>query len=406
MTTLHHDRYTPKNRDMWQGLKAIESTPCNFIAENSTVVALLLTNMNSVFRFRIQQKQRESHEMLISRGELFFACDEQMISYAAMRTSPEHQSSPCHSHTNSKKRKRQKNYHSPDSSHSGATVVNGLSDSSTMSSTQLVVSASESDDSDFEDALGITKSGTVRKAVCNTYDASGDSGALATNIGDGTEGDRKYDLLHLMFAQSKVLQQQKVPLSQSIVVLRMSCIQRMQVLLHHSKMGADDMSFSDNIVQESSVIQAILLLDWIIANDLKYFISMKPDVLSAICIILSSAHLQTELLEQLYRIAAFAIYHSEKSSFRQHLAAHVQQIEQSVLRRYNKIVFTDFIGQYYSHDDRAMQRIVHFFYVYMATNSATWLLNTYDTFVEIALQESSDIQIHMDLLDDYLQICV
>jgi hypothetical protein len=242
--------------------------------------------------------------------------------------------------------------------------------------------------------------------VCIACDAGGNNGAFVTNIDDATEYDRKYDLLHLMFAQSKIVQRQKVPLSESIVVLRMSCIQRMQVLLHHSKMGADGMGFSDNVIQESSVIQAILLLDWIIANDPKYFISLKPDLLSGICIILSSAHLQPELLEQVYGIAAFAIYHSNKFSLRQHLAAHVKQIEQSVLRRYNKIVFTDFIGQYYGHDDRAMQRIVHFFYIYMATNTATWLLNTYETFVEIALQESSDIQIHIDLLDDYLQICV
>jgi len=169
--------------------------------------------------------------------------------------------------------------------------VSGFSGSSSkqdMPSTQAVGSASESDYSDIEDAPCITESDCVAESdtsaegVCITYDAGGNTSALATNIEDATEYDSKYALLHLMFAQSKVLQQQKVPLPQSIVVLRMSCIQRMQVLLHQSKMGADGMSFSDNVVQESSVIQAILLLDWIITNDSKYFMSIKPDVLSAI----------------------------------------------------------------------------------------------------------------------------
>jgi len=353
--------------------------------------------------------------MLISQGELFLTRDEQMLPCSGTHSSPEHETSPCHSRSNFNKHKRQKHCQSPDSSHSGVTVVNGFSGINSiqdMAPMQPGDLNSESCDSNIEDVLYVTESATVAEPgamstnVRVACDADGDNGAFVTKIDHASEYDSKYDLLHLMFAQSKVVQQQKVPLSQSIVVLRMSCIQRMQVLLHHSKMGADGMGFSDNVIQESSVIQAILLLDWIIANDPKYFISMKPDLLSGICIILSSAHLQPELLEQVYGIAAFAIYHSNKFSLRQHLAAHVKQIEQSVLRRYNKIVFTDFIGQYYGHDDRAMQRIVHFFYIYMATNTATWLLNTYETFVEIALQESSDIQIHIDLLDDYLQICV
>jgi uncharacterized protein HemX len=53
-----------------------------------------------------------------------------------------------------------------------------------------------------------------------------------------------------------------------------------------------------------------------------------------------------------------------------------------------------------------MGQMVHGLYLYMTQTRSTWLLNTYETFVEVALKQTSDVQTHIEIMDDYLVVCV
>jgi len=64
----------------------------------------------------------------------------------------------------------------------------------------------------------------------------------------------------------------------------MACIRGMQQILQYSKTAMDGLRMSDNLVQESTVVPSIFLLDWIIANEFQYFMRMKTEALSAVCL--------------------------------------------------------------------------------------------------------------------------
>ena len=226
-----------------------------------------------------------------------------------------------------------------------------------------------------------------------------------SNLCESTPHISKNDQLRTMFALSKAADLQKQVLPESVLMHRMVCIQSMQHILHYSKTEVDGLRMSDNLVLESTVAQSIFLLDWIIANEFNYFVRMKTETLSAMCLILNSGHLEQVLLQELYRIASFAVYASEKPCYQRRLKVQVERIQEQVSRRHTRIVFADFIRHYFGHDCGAMQRTTHFFYVFITEDPSTWELNTYETFVEIALKECNDVQTNIDILDDYLLIC-
>jgi hypothetical protein len=210
----------------------------------------------------------------------------------------------------------------------------------------------------------------------------------------------RQDVLRWMFAQSTTIELHRQPLSPSIVTLRMACVRKMQQILHFSQMNGE------TVVHEATVIQAILLLDWIIEHEFVAFMHMKPEVLSGVCIILSVDDATDAEMEALFRLVAFTSYTSENDAFLQSIVRIVNRMEAQVMQRYTKLVFTDFIKQYFAHDECTMQRLVHFFYCFTTQDCETWLLNIYKSFVEITLKESTDMRIHVEILDDYLRICV
>jgi len=212
----------------------------------------------------------------------------------------------------------------------------------------------------------------------------------------------KHELLRNMFARSKADQLKKVPLSASVLDVRQSCVYNMQKILHFANMSCT------GIVHESTVIQSILLLDWIIANEYTYFTRMEHDVLSGVCVILNCEHSLAAPIQQqeLFRIVSKVVYGNDNPSTQQRLAVQVAFIEQQVASQYRQIFFRDYIAQYVGHDPCAMSQMVHGLYLYMTQNRGTWLLNTYETFVEVALKQTRDVQTHIDIMDDYLVICV
>jgi hypothetical protein len=212
----------------------------------------------------------------------------------------------------------------------------------------------------------------------------------------------KHELLRTMFAVSKVAQLKKEPLSASVLDVRQSCVHTMQRILHFAFMSRTE------IMQESAVIQSILLLDWIIANEHTYFMHMKHDVLSGVCVLLNCDHMLAAPNErqELFRIVSEVVYGNDELPAQRRLAVQVARIEQQVLSRYRQIFFTDYIEQYVRHDPCAMGQMVHGLYLYMTQTRSTWLLNTYETFVEVALKQTSDVQTHIEIMDDYLVVCV
>jgi len=211
--------------------------------------------------------------------------------------------------------------------------------------------------------------------------------------------DRQH-LLRWMFAQSTAIELQRQPLSSGLVTLRMACVRKMQQILHFSQMNGE------TVVHEATVIQAIMLLDWVIEHEFIVFMEMKPEVLSGVCMILSVDNATAAEMDALFRLVAFTSYISESDTSLENIVRKVNTMEAKVVERYTKLVFTDFIKQYFAHDECTMQRLVHFFYRFTTQDCDTWLLNIYKSFVEISLKESTDMLIHVEILDDYLIICV
>ena len=212
----------------------------------------------------------------------------------------------------------------------------------------------------------------------------------------------KQELLRHMFAISQTAQLKKEPLSASVHNVRQSCVHTMQRILDFATMRGTE------IVQESTVIQSILLLDWIIANERTYFTQMKHDVLSGVCVLLNSNHLMAAPMQQkeLFGIVSLVVYGNDEPCAQRILAVQVARIEEQVHTRYRQIFFTDYIEQYVGHDPCAMSQMVHALYLHMTQNSGMWLLDTYETFVEVALKHTNNVQTHMDIMDDYLVVCV
>lgn len=105
-----------------------------------------------------------------------------------------------------------------------------------------------------------------------------------TKLHNRTPHMSKNDQLRTMFALSKAADLQKPVLSESVLLHRMACIRGMQQILQYSKTAMDGLRMSDNLVQESTVVPSIFLLDWIIANEFQYFMRMKTEALSAVCL--------------------------------------------------------------------------------------------------------------------------
>jgi hypothetical protein len=209
----------------------------------------------------------------------------------------------------------------------------------------------------------------------------------------------KYEVLRNMYQLSLCVQMQRAPLTHGVSVVRMCCVNKMRQMMHFLQMGGE------SSVHESTVIQGILLLDWIIANEFTYFMRMKPEVLSGVCLILNADVADEREMGALLRLVAFASYGSAKIMYMDHVGNEVAKIDEQVQRRHEKIVFHDFVSQYFSNDVETTCRLEHFFFLYMTQKSGTWSLNIYETFVEIALKESTNMQAHVEILDDYLYIC-
>ena len=91
-------------------------------------------------------------------------------------------------------------------------------------------------------------------------------------------------ILARMYTQSTSVLRQRVELCESAIAKRRECIDKMQTInhMHNLRCGRSVVS-----VQESTVMQGILLLDWMIDNEFTYFMEMDVDLLSGVCIILS-----------------------------------------------------------------------------------------------------------------------
>jgi len=223
--------------------------------------------------------------------------------------------------------------------------------------------------------------------------------------GDDNETQRgkslgdKLTVLRCMYNSCKHVHEQRQSLSPYVLDLRMACIYKMEQIMHYSKMSGNQ------ALQELTVIQSIFCLDWIIANEFQYFMRMKTDVLSGVCLILNAEPTDEEEMESLYGIVAANSYTDDNPSYQQGITAEVLKIQGEVARRQGRIVFTDFMEQYFAEDKATMSHLVHFLYIFMTTNVATWFINIYDTFVEVALKASFDLPTRVELFNDYLLVC-
>jgi len=204
-------------------------------------------------------------------------------------------------------------------------------------------------------------------------------------------------VLRWMFEHSICIQLHRTPLLPSIVTLRMACVRKMEQILHFSQINGE------TVVREATVIQAVMFLDWVIEHELKWFMKMKPEVLGGVCIILSVENATQPDMQVLFRLVTFTSYMTESEI--EIIVSEVNDMRTQVGQRYTRLVFTDFIGQYFAHDKCTMERLVHYFYKFITQKCDTWLLNIYKSFVEITLEESTDMDVHVEILDDYVNIC-
>ena len=218
---------------------------------------------------------------------------------------------------------------------------------------------------------------------------------------DGQKLFEKYNLLSWMFAESTRVHRDRQALAPPAMALRMSCICQMQIVLYFAQMS------EETIVDEDTIVQSILLLDWIIQNEMDYFMRTEPEVLGCVCVILCVGEPDAAETDTLHSLVAFTSGDGgEKEAYLQRIVDEVETIEAEVSSRYPKLVFADFIEQYFEQDEGVLLRLQHFFYKFMTESCASWGLNIYETFVEIALKESANAHINVKILDDYLMICL
>jgi len=249
----------------------------------------------------------------------------------------------------------------------------------------------------------------VSSDVCWTTSENIQVDSVDRGIMSGGEGgavlDRdklfeKYNLLRWMFAESTRVLKCREELSPAAMALRTSCICQMQLVLHFSQMN------EETIVDEDTIIQSILLLDWIIQNEMDYFMRTEPEVLGCVCVILCVEEPEAAETEMLHSLVAFTSDGSAETEYLRCILFEVETIAAEVSSRYAKIVFADFTEQYFEQDERVLLRLQHFFYRFMTESCASWGLHIYETFVEIALKESANARINVEILDDYLMICL
>jgi len=162
---------------------------------------------------------------------------------------------------------------------------------------------------------------------------------------------------------------------------------------------------SEATVSEATVIQAVMFLDWVIEHEFAFFMKTEPELLGGVCIILSVDDVTEPEMEVLFRLVAFTSYMNESDNSIEIIVRQVNKMRTLAAQRYTKLVFIDFIEQYFAHDKRTMKRLVYYFFCFITQNCDTWLMNMYKSFVEITLKESTDMDVHVEILDDYLSVC-
>jgi len=221
-----------------------------------------------------------------------------------------------------------------------------------------------------------------------------------------------------MYAYSMSVNKKRVPLCELSRIRRHNCISKMQSI---NRMYALRCAGQRGMkVGESTVIQSILLLDWIIDNEFAYFMNMEEDVLSGICVILSAysrgmtaehAFITIESIEaehyEICCLVAYMCYGSEQEADVRQIVEQVQDYGCEILARYEKLDFVVFLQQYCGLGSTQQNRLVHFLHELMTQNvSESWFWNTYETFVEVVIRESSDTTANCKIMDDHALVCV
>ena len=245
---------------------------------------------------------------------------------------------------------------------------------------------------------------------CNPHTDSVDRGETASP-------QRCRKLMARMYARSMSVAEKRVPLGEVPVVRRHRCIAKMQSINRMYALRCVGQRGAD--IGESTVIQSILLLDWIIDNEFAYFMNMEEDVLSGICVILSAysrgnaphASVTIERVEaeqyEICCVVAYMCYGSDQEADVRRIVEQVQYYGCEIQARYEKLDFIVFLQQYCGLASTHHKRLVHFLHELLTQNIAeSWFWNTYETFVEVVIRESRDMVANCKIMDDHALMCV
>ena len=104
---------------------------------------------------------------------------------------------------------------------------------------------------------------------------------------------------------------------------------------------------------------------------------------------------------------AYVCYGIERQTDVRNIVEQVHEIGCEMKTRYEKLDFCVLMEHYFGHRHAEQHHLVHFLHELMTQNvNDTWSWNMCQTFVEVIIRESSDIQINYRIIDDYLRVCV
>jgi len=223
------------------------------------------------------------------------------------------------------------------------------------------------------------------------------------------------DKIMQVCANSMTAHRQDMKLEDSTHKLRARCIKKIEQTLYYSRLrnrGEKGVAF----VNETSGINAVLMMEWLTRNQTEYFIAAGCDIISSVCLLQNARSMQVASLTQgageteleyqiqkseLYKTMAMCVFDTPNQYSEATIQYHHQLLQAFVADAYMAIDFSTFMEVYFAGQTGVQQTMTNSLFVFMKDSTAPRQLSMYENFVEIVLRESEDIEMQQDIFVDY-----
>jgi len=258
-------------------------------------------------------------------------------------------------------------------------------------------------------AAGVANTfGMQWETVCGGFDV------MAPRVPLDQGSVRKHKVMQVC-ANSMAAHRQDVKLEDSTHKLRARCVKKIEQALYYSRFRHRGEPGVE-IVNETSGINAVLMMEWLTRHQTEYFITAGCDIISSVCLLQNARSMQVVSMTQtpgeteveyqtqkseLYKTMALCVFDTPKQYSEATIQYHLQLLQAFIADEYIAIDFSTFMEVYYTGQTRVQQKMTNFLFVFMKNNTAPRQVSMYEIFVEIVLRESEDIETQQEIFFDY-----